>query len=88
MQAVSIADFINKEIKQKEKILVTACANFWGDKFFYRELARNCKVPFNGITIGTHARKVIKEFESKPNEMSHEELLMAISKANKLIIRI
>ena len=58
-----------------------------GTNSFTGELARNCKVPFNGITIGTHARSVIKEFESKPNEMSHEQLLMAISKANKLIIR-
>ena len=88
LQAVSIADFINKEIKQKEKnfsklpVLISG-----GTNSFTGELARNCEVPFNGITIGTHARKVIKEFESKPNEISNEELLMAISKANKLIIR-
>ena len=88
LQAVSIADFINKEIKQKEKkfsklpVLISG-----GTNSFTGELARNCEVPYNGITIGTHARKVIKEFESKPNEMSHEELLMAISKANKLINR-
>ena len=58
-----------------------------GTNSFTGELARNCGVPFNGITIGTHARKVIKEFESKPNQMNNEELRMAISNANKLIIR-
>ena len=43
-------------------------------------------MPFNGITIGTHARKVIRNFESKPHEMSNETLQMALSNAKKLII--
>ena len=88
LQAVSIADFINKEIKLKEKnfsklpVLISG-----GTNSFTGELARNCGVHFNGITIGTHARKVIKEFESKPNEMSNKDLQMALSNANKLITR-
>ena len=86
LQAVSIADFINKEIKQKEKmfsklpVLISG-----GTNSFTGDLARNCGVPFNGITIGTHARKVIRKFESKPNEMSNENLQMALSNAKKLI---
>ena len=88
LQAVSIADFINKEIKQKERkfsklpVLISG-----GTNSFTGELARNCGVPFNGITIGTHARKVIKEFESKPKEMSNKDLQIALSNANKLITR-
>ena len=87
LQAVSIADFINKEIKQKEKIFSKLPVLIsGGTNSFTGDLARNCGVPFNGITIGTHARKVIRKFESKPNEMSHEKLQMALSNAKKLII--
>ncbi len=87
LQAVSIADFINKEIKQKEKIFSKLPVLISGGTNSYTgDLARNYGVAFNGITIGTHARKVIRQFESKPNEMSNENLLMAISNAKKLII--
>ena len=57
-----------------------------GTNSFTGDLARNCGVPFNGITIGTHARKIIRKFESKPDEMSKEKLQMALSNAKKLII--
>ena len=87
LQAVSIADFINKEIKQKDKIFSNLPVLIsGGTNSFTGELARNCSVPFNGITIGTHARKVIKKFESKPHEMSNKELQMALSNAKKLIM--
>ena len=87
LQAVSIADLINKEIKQKEKkfnklpILISG-----GTNSLTGELARSCCVPFNGITIGTHARKVIRKFESKPHEISNEKLQIALSNAKNLII--
>ena len=87
LQAVSIADFINKEIKQKEKsyknlpVLISG-----GTNSLTGDLARNCGVPFNGITIGTHARKVITKYESNPKEMSDENLQIALSKAKRLII--
>ena len=58
-----------------------------GTNSFTGDLARSCGVPFNGITIGTHARKVIKAFESKPEEMSNKDLQIALSNANKLITR-
>ena len=87
LQAVAIADFINKEIKQKEKIFSKIPVLIsGGTNSFTGDLARNCGVPFNGITIGTHARKVIRKFESKPNEMTNEKLQMALINAKKLII--
>ena len=87
LQAVSIADFINKEIKQKEKIFSKLPVLIsGGTNSFTGDLARTCEVPFNGITIGTHARKVITKFESKPLEMSNENLQKALSNAKKLII--
>ena len=88
LQAVSIADFINKEIKQKEKIFSKLPVLIsGGTNSFTGDLARKCEVPFNGITIGTHARKVISKFESKPHEISNENLHKALNNAKKLIIK-
>ncbi len=86
LQAVSITDFINREIKQKDKkfsnlpVLISG-----GTNSFTGELARKYQVDFNGITIGTHARKIITKFESKPNELSDANLQIALAKAKKLI---
>lgn len=86
LQAVSIADFINKDLKEKEKkltnlpILISG-----GTNSFTGNLARQCDVKFNGITIGTHARKVISLYEKPPRLISNEDLLEAVSKAKDLI---
>ena len=48
-------------------------------------LARKCGVKYNGITIGTHARKIISEFQESPKKMSDNDLTIAINKAEKLI---
>ena len=86
LQAVSIADFINRELKNKDKkfeklpILISG-----GTNSHTGNLARKCGVPFNGITIGTHARKVISKFESKPEQISDENLKLALNNAKNLI---
>ena len=86
LQAVSIADFINKDLKEKEKklsnlpILISG-----GTNSFTGQLARQCEVKFNGITIGTHARKVISIYEKAPSLLTNEDLLKAVSKAKNLI---
>ena len=86
LQAVSIADLLNKELKDKERkfkdlpILISG-----GTNSLTGELARQCDVRFNGITIGTHARKVIKSTRAKPDQISKEDLINAISKAKNLI---
>jgi ferredoxin len=86
LQAVSIADFINKELKNKNKrfknlpILISG-----GTNSFTGKLARQCDVIFNGITIGTHARKVISSKRAKPKDIELEDLLFAVNKAKGLI---
>ncbi len=86
LQAVSIADFINKNLKEKEKkfkklpVLISG-----GTNSLTGNLARQCSVDFNGITIGTHARKVISTYRQIPSEMNNEILIKAINSAKKLI---
>ena len=86
LQAVSIADFINKELKSKNKnfknmpVLISG-----GTNTYTGELARRCNVNFNGITIGTHARKVISQFREKPSLITHGNLNKAVRKAKDLI---
>ena len=86
LQAVSIADFLNKELKSKIKefrnmpILISG-----GTNTFTGTLARQCNVPFNGITIGTHARKIISNFREDPKKISDINLHSAIKNAKNLI---
>ena len=88
LQAVSIADVINKKLKMKKEsfynlpILISG-----GTNTYTGSLARQCGVKFNGITIGTHARKVISDHRESPSRMSDQALLMAVSKAKSLINR-
>lgn len=61
LQAIAIADVIQKNLKSKEKafrdlpILLSG-----GTNGRTAEMARLCAVPFQGISIGTHARKLVK----------------------------
>ena len=56
-----------------------------GTNSFTGNLARQLKVNFNGITIGTHARKVISNYRDKPKNIKKENLISAIMKAKELI---
>ena len=56
-----------------------------GTNSYTGQLARQCEVKFNGITIGTHARKVISIYEKAPSFITNEDLLKAVSKAKNLI---
>ena len=86
LQAVSIADVINKELKTKKNgfrnlpILISG-----GTNTFTGDLARQCEVEFNGITIGTHARKIVSKYKTSPNNISESDLQDAILRAKKLI---
>ncbi len=86
LQAVSIADTINKELKEKEPgfkklpILISG-----GTNTFTGSLARQCGVSFNGITIGTHARKVISTFQAKPYMLNNQDIKKAVWSAKRLI---
>jgi ferredoxin len=87
LQAISIADIINKELKLKDKyfsklpILISGGTNSQTGN-----LARQCGVLFNGITIGTHARKVVSKFRSQPCDINSAQLADAIASASLLIV--
>lgn len=88
LQAVSIADIINKELKMKDKrfrnlpILISG-----GTNTFTGQLARQCGVPFSGITIGTHARKVVRpEFDDIQVGTYTPSLDVAVNSARNLIL--
>ena len=86
LQAVAIADTINKALKYKvpsfRKLPVLISG---GTNSFTGDLARQFGVNFNGITIGTHARKVISAFEAIPSEMSDKTISQAVNNAKLLI---
>ena len=89
LQAIAIADIINKELKVKDRqykklpILISG-----GTNSNTGNLARQCGVNFSGITIGTHARSVIKPYIGKINYFENTQLLKnAVKKANRLIYR-
>ena len=88
LQAVSITDYINKELKIKNKkfenlpVLISG-----GTNTYTGDLARQCGVNFNGITIGTHARKIISKYRENPNNIKKDDLKLAVNKAKILIKR-
>jgi ferredoxin len=87
LQAISIADIINKDLKNADKrfkrlpILISG-----GTNSLTGDLARQCNVPFSGITIGTHARATVKEFILE-DVFTHISLLnSAVDQASKLVL--
>ena len=86
LQAISIADIINKDLKAKDKrfrnlpILISG-----GTNSHTGNLARQCDVSFSGITIGTHARAVVKECIDSDNINDDEVIERAVSIASTLI---
>ena len=89
LQAIAIADVIQKNLKGKEKafrdmpILLSG-----GTNGRTAELARMCDVPFQGVSIGTHARKLVKSWLGESNiETDLVELRRAIEPASDLVAR-
>jgi ferredoxin len=86
LQAISIADIINKELKAKDKhfkklpILISGGTNSQTGN-----LARQCSVSFNGITIGTHARKIVASERNSPAHITKENLERSVLTARQLI---
>ncbi|MFH1851409.1 MAG: 4Fe-4S binding protein [Candidatus Neomarinimicrobiota bacterium] len=89
LQAIAIADIINKELLLKDKryrhiptLLSGGTNGFTGD------LARQCAVPFHGVSIGTHARKIVKDFIHQPGfENDPQQIGEAVVIARDLIRR-
>ena len=87
LQAIGIADIINKELKVKDRgyrklpILISG-----GTNSNTGNLARQCGVKFSGITIGTHARSIIKPYMGRIDYFKNTPVLKkAIGRANRLI---
>jgi len=68
LQAIAIADVIQKNLKVTDKafknmpILLSG-----GTNGKTAEMARMCDVPYQGVSIGTHARKIVKTWTGEAN---------------------
>jgi ferredoxin len=87
LQAIAIADIINKDLIKKEKgykhlpILLSGGTNGKTGK-----MARLCNIPYSGISIGTHARKIVKQYLENDNfESDYNSLAKAVTVAEELI---
>lgn len=80
LQAVATTDIVRKNFRSL-KILVSGGTNSQTVK-----LAKMCGVRYNGISIGTHARKIISEHLANPNfETDQENMKSAVSIAGSLV---
>jgi len=89
LQAIAIADVIQKNLKSKDKafrnipILLSG-----GTNGRTAEMARMCDVPYQGVSIGTHARKIIKAWIGEPDfENNMNAIRAAVEPAADLVER-
>jgi ferredoxin len=88
LQAVAIVDVINKDLIQKNKkrygklfVILSGGTNAHTFK-----LSKLCDVTCNGISIGTHARKIVKQFLQQPDFDGNEDnLKSAVAVARDLV---
>jgi ferredoxin len=89
LQAIAIADVIQKNLKDKKRayrnlpILLSG-----GTNGKTGELARMCGVPYQGVSIGTHARKIIKPMITLPDFYENPKAIKtAVEVAEDLVKR-
>jgi len=89
LQAIAIVDIINKDLIQKDKkfkklpMLLSG-----GTNGKTKELANLCDIHFGGVSIGTHARKIVKEFvENVKFDEDYGSLRKAVEIAEDLVNR-
>ena len=87
LQAIAIADIINKDLMKKDKkfsslpILLSG-----GTNGKTKELSDLCNVSFSGISIGTHARKIVKGYIQNRNfDSDINSLKSAVAIAKDLV---
>jgi len=87
LQAIAIADVINKDLMQKDRkykelpILLSG-----GTNGKTKEMADLCDIAFSGVSIGTHARGIVKEYVQNDNfDSDMESLAQAIEIAEELV---
>ena len=80
LQAVAIADIVMKS-KLDVKVLLSGGTNSLTTK-----LSDICKVAYNGVSIGTFARNLVKKFIQQDNFMRDDEVIRkAVACADKLV---
>ncbi|MDP8228333.1 MAG: LdpA C-terminal domain-containing domain, partial [Candidatus Electryoneaceae bacterium] len=80
LQAVAIADII-----RKSKIAVMILAS-GGTNSKTGELVRMCNVPINGVSVGTFARKIVRDLITSENFETNRSLIKsAVAIAEKLV---
>ena len=89
LQAIAIADVLNKDLIKKKKafgklpVLLSG-----GTNGKTAEMARLCNVPFSGVSIGTHARKIVAKHVANPSfNTDMENLGEAVALAQDLVSR-
>jgi len=89
LQAIAIADVIQKNLKTKGNafrdlpILLSG-----GTNGKTAEMARLCDVPYQGVSIGTHARKLVKPWLGEANfENDLVAIRQALEPASDLVTR-
>ena len=89
LQAIAIADVIQKNLKAKDKafqdmpILLSG-----GTNGKTAEMARMCGVPYQGVSIGTHARKIVRPWIEEENfEANLSAIRSAVEPAADLVTR-
>jgi len=81
LQAVAIADIIMKS-KLDVKVLLSG-----GTNSLTAQLARQCNVDFNGVAIGTFARKLVKDLIQDSDYLSNDEKVAAAVKISDDLVR-
>lgn len=89
LQAIAIADVIQKGLKEVDRryrelpILLSG-----GTNGKTGEMARICGVRYQGVSIGTHARKIVKPITSLPDMYSDAAAIReAVTVAEDLVVR-
>jgi len=87
LQAIAIADVINKDLMQKDgkykdlPILLSG-----GTNGKTKEMADMCDIQFSGISIGTHARKIVKDYiQNIKFDTDIDSLVEAVNVAEDLV---
>ena len=88
LQAIAIADVIYKNLVQEDKrfrnlpILLSG-----GTNGKTAEFARLCNVRYSGVSIGTHARKIVQQQLNNPAfDTDLEGLRTAVGVADELVL--
>lgn len=89
LQAIATADVIHKQLRLKDAafrrlpVLLSG-----GTNSHTAELARRCGVPFAGVAVGTHARRVVREWLQAPDPWEPRGLQRALAEAVGLVAQV